>query len=78
MAQCLHEGETRAVLLREKGPVRRRTVPGRALYPEFLSEGTRLIGALKAGKRNIRGALYPGKIYIALMGFAQGTEGKER
>jgi len=35
-------------------------------------------GALKAGERYIQGALYPGKTYIALMGFAQGTEGKER
>jgi len=26
----------------------------------------------------MRGALYPGKTYIALMGFAQGTGGKER
>jgi len=30
-------------------------------------------GALKAGKRYIGGALYPGKTYIARMGFAQGT-----
>jgi len=91
VAQCLHEGETRAVFLRKKGPVRRRAVPGRALDPEFLSEGTRLRSiisgkalypgsalfgknihcsygvcprdrgkrALKAGKRYIRGALYP-------------------
>jgi len=35
-------------------------------------------GALKAGKRYIRGALYPGKTHIALMGFAQGTEENER
>ena len=76
MAQRLHEEETRAVILRKKGPVRRRAVPGRALYPEFFSEGTRLRGALKAGTRYIRGALYPGKRYNALMGFAQGTEGK--
>jgi len=34
-------------------------------------------GALKEGKRYIRGALYPGKTYIALMGFAKGTEEKE-
>ena len=54
MAQCLHEGETRAVILRKKGPVRRRAVPGRALYPEFFSEGTRL-RSVKSGK-----ALYPG------------------
>ena len=91
MAQCLHEGEARAVSLRKKGPVRHRAVLGRALYPEFLSEGTRLRSAksgkalypgsaisgkniycsyglcprdggkraLKAGKRYIRGALYP-------------------
>jgi len=91
VALCLREGETRAVLLRIKGPVRRRAVPGRALYPEIFSEGTRLrsvksgkalypgsaisgkdihcsyglclrdLGkrALQAGKRYIRGALYP-------------------
>jgi len=35
-------------------------------------------GALKAGKRFIRGALCPGKTYIAPMGSAQGTEEKER
>jgi len=35
-------------------------------------------GVLKAGERYIRGALYPGKTYVALMGFAQGTQGKER
>jgi len=28
-------------------------------------------GALEAGERYIRGALYPGKTCIALMGFAQ-------
>ena len=54
MAQCLHEEETRAVLLRKKGPVRRRAVPGRALYPECLSEGTRQ-RSVQSGK-----ALHPG------------------
>jgi len=77
VAQCLHEGETQAVLLRKKGPVRCRAVPCRALYPEFLSKGTRLrsvkSGKPLTGERNIRE-----KKYIALMGFAQGTEGKER
>jgi len=47
-------------------------VPGRALYPKFQSNGTRL-RSVESGK-----ALYPGKTYIALMGFSQGTEGKER
>jgi len=70
----LAQGKTRAVLLRKIGPVCRRAVPGRALYPEFLTNG----GALNAGKRYIWGALYPEKTYIALMDFAQGTEGKER
>ena len=50
-------------------------MPGRALYPEFLPEGTSL-RSVKSGK-----ALYPGsglsrKTYIALVGFAQGTEEK--
>ena len=56
MAQCLHERETQAVSLRKKGPVCRRAVSDRALYPEFLYEGTRLRGALKAEKRYIWGA----------------------
>jgi len=58
VAQCLHEGETQAVLLRKKGPVRCRAVPCRALYPEFLSRGTRLrsvkSGKPLSGERNIR------------------------
>jgi len=37
-----------------KEPFRRRAAPGRALYPEFLPEGTRLRSA-KSGK-----SLYPG------------------
>jgi len=55
VVQCLHKRETRAVL-RKKGPVHRRAMPGRTgtLYPEFLSEGTRL-KSVKSGK-----ALYPG------------------
>ena len=60
------------VILRKKKPVRRRVVPGRALYPEYLSKGTRL-RSVKSGK-----TLYPGKTHIALMGFSRGTEGKER
>jgi len=54
VAQCLHEEETRAVLLRRKGPVRRCALPGRALYPDFLSQGTGLRSVI-SGK-----ALYPG------------------
>jgi len=54
VAQRLHEGEMRAVLLSKKEPVRRRAVPGRAFYPEFLSDGTRL-RSVKSGR-----ALYPG------------------
>jgi len=49
MAQCLHEGETRAVLLRKTGPVCHCVVPGRSLYPDFLSERTRL-RSVKSGK----------------------------
>ena len=40
----------------KKGPVRRRAVPGRALYPEFSSEGTRLRSVI-SGK-----ALNPGSV----------------
>jgi len=42
------------VQIRDQWPVRRRAVPGSALYPEFFSEGVRL--------RSVRGgrALYPG------------------
>ena len=57
MAQCLHEGETRAVILRKKGPVRRHAVPGRALFPEFFSEGTRL-RSVKSGKALLSGERY--------------------
>ena len=78
MAQCLHEGETLAVLLRKNRPVRRRAVAGRALYHQNFYLGGADRGALKTGKRYIWGALYPGKTSIPLMGFAQGTEGKER
>ena len=60
MAQCLHEGETRAVFLRKKGPVRRRALPGRALYPEFLSEETEL-RSVKSGKAFHRGSASSGK-----------------
>jgi len=60
-----------------KGPVRRRAVPGRALHPEFLPEGTRL-RSVKSGKSLYPGSAFKGKTYIACMGFAQGTEGKER
>ena len=77
MAQCLHEGETRAALLRKKGSVLRCAVPRRAFYPEFQSEGTRL-RSVKSGKAFIRGALHPGTTCIAFMGFAQGTEREER
>ena len=55
-AQCLHEEETQAVLLRKKGPVRRRSVPGRALYPDLLSERTRL-RSFESGKTS-----YPGSV----------------
>jgi len=61
----------------QKGPVRRRAVPGRALYPEFSSEGTRL-RSVKNGKAIYPGSALSGKTCIALMGFAQGTKGKER
>jgi len=54
VAQCSHEGETRAVLLRKKGLVRRCSVPVRAFHAEFLSEGTRQ-RSFKSGR-----ALYPG------------------
>ena len=58
MAQCLHEGETREVLLHKKGPVRRRAVPGRAIYREYLPEGTELRSVKSekalAGERYIR------------------------
>jgi len=77
VAQCLHYGETRGVLLRKR-PARRRAVPCRALrYIRNFNLMGPDCGALKAGKRYIRKALYPGKTYIALKGFAQGAEGKE-
>jgi len=59
VAQCLHEGETQAVLLRKREPVGRRAVPGRALYPEFSSKGTRLRSVI-SGKALYPGAQYPG------------------
>ena len=77
MAQCLREGKTQAELLRRKGLVRRRAVPCRALYPEFLSKGTRL-RRVKSGKVFYPGSVISGKKYIAPTGFAQGTDGKER
>jgi len=59
--------------LRKKGPVRRRAVPGRALYPEFLPEGTEL-RSVKSGKALYRlSAMSTKKTYIDIMGFAQGT-----
>ena len=60
MTQCVHEGETRAVLLRMKQPGRRLAVPGRALYPEFLPEGTEL-RSVKSGKALYRGSAISGK-----------------
>jgi len=68
VSQYLSEGETRAVLgyCVKKG--RFAAVLCRAeRFIQNLSEGTRLRG-VKSGK-----ALYPGKTYIAFMGFAQGT-----
>jgi len=50
----LARGRNASSIVRKKRPVRRRAVPGRALYPEFLLEGTRL-RSVKSGK-----ALYPG------------------
>jgi len=70
VAQCLHEGETRAVLLRKKGPVRR--CAGQSVISGIFTRRDNW-GALKAGERYIGGALYPEKTYIALTGFAQGT-----
>jgi len=79
VAQCLHEGRNASstVLLRKKGPVRRRAVPGRALYPDFLSKMTRL-RSVKSGKALYPGSAISGEKYIAFMGFAQGNERKER
>jgi len=69
-------GETRAVLLCKKGPVRRRTVPGRALYPEFLFEGTRLRGA-KSGKALYPGSAVSGKIIHCSYGLCPRDRGKK-
>jgi len=76
VAQCLNEGETQAVLLRKKGWFAAVLCRAERYIRNFYLKGPDW-GALKAVKRYIRGAQYPGKKYIALMGFAQGTEEKE-